>query len=254
MIVDIEDGNARGPAIEQRLRRHRGIVHIAVAARKVGRGMVAGWPAQRESRTAACLYMGGRRQRHVHGGADRRPGSGHEGHTDIEGVAGQHRVHRGIGHLVHAAHAEHIGRGEAASPELRLPQRPAALEEINESRRVNAQHGRNVEMRRQHDVAVSLVPECCKDRVHAIRALAHRNHLVVAHFLGAGMSAMIVRMKNAHRSSWSLQSRYGTGRRSLAALQPDCPRTPAMPQPSSGGCHSSMLLEKNWCRLGDSNT
>ena len=97
-----------------------------------------------------------------------------------------------IRHLIHAAHAEHVGRGEAAGAELGLPQRPAPLQKVDESRCMDAKHRLQSERGGQGKVHVSLVAQRGENRVDAVRALAHRDEPIVAHFHGAGVPAMIV--------------------------------------------------------------
>ena len=59
MIVDVEDGDARGAAVKHHLRRNGGVVHVAIATGKVRRGVVAWRTAKREGRTATVGDMVG---------------------------------------------------------------------------------------------------------------------------------------------------------------------------------------------------
>src|SRR5208337_842787 len=86
VVVDVEDGDARGAAVAQRLSGDRRVVEEAIAAVKGAPGMMPGRPGERKDAALPSGHQAGAGQRHVGGGRDCPEGAGGDRRPRVEGI------------------------------------------------------------------------------------------------------------------------------------------------------------------------
>jgi hypothetical protein len=94
MIVDVEDGDALGAGVAERLGRDRRVVEEAIAAVEIAARMVPRRTAQREHRALAGCHQPLPGQRDLRGRMGRAPGAGDDRRAGVDRIVAEPAVDR----------------------------------------------------------------------------------------------------------------------------------------------------------------